>query len=490
MVKVEATRTKHPVLRAASCKVNQLYFSLLDDIPDQFALARARFYLVEQLEAAEQFDADLPGDLGAISSWIESNARQVGHQYRQYLEARKAGDARRYFTSKSHALYFLKSVAPTKLVDGAWLYGLVNHWRDARFSALIRTYLEELGEGVPEKNHVVIFKKLLASHGCDQWDKLSDAHYVQGAIQLSLAYHAADFLPEAIGYNLGYEQLPLHLLISAYELNELGIDPYYFTLHITVDNAASGHARKALQGLSDALPRIMDSKAFYRRVINGYNLNLLGACTNSIIDEFDLRDEMLAIFSAKCAVGARLHSDYCRVAGKSVNEWLSNPAQLSAFLDSMEQIGWIKRHQDPENSRFWKLIQGEHAEMFGVFNSYERQIVYDWITGDSAANHRPRQLTFKARRCLLDTLERDARGRQHSDAPRGVIRQHFSRPIDAAGQRDDFNMELRLLEEQLASLSSREAAMVVLTRLMSPAHHHTALGLMATRIFTTLLDDT
>lgn len=488
MPRIENSCSDDTVLDPASSETKQLYFSLLHDISDHSALARSCFYLVKQLKAAEQYDADLPKDLNALSSWIESNTRHVGIQYRQYLDARKAGGTRRYFTSKSHALYFLKSVAPTKLVDGAWLYGLLDRWRDARFSALIRIYLEELGEGIPDKNHVVIYKKLLASHGCDQWDKQSDAHYVQGAIQLSLAHHAADFLPELIGFNLGYEQLPLHLLIAAYELNELGIDPYYFTLHVTVDNAASGHAKKALQGLFDTLPRVADKEAFYRRVINGYKLNLLGASTNSIIAEFDLRKELLAVFAAKCAVGAaQLHSDYCRVAGKSINEWLSDPAQLPAFLDSLEQVGWIKRHQDPENSRFWKMIQGEHAEMFGVFNAYERQVIHDWIAGDSAVDFKSRQLTYKARRRLLDMLEQDVRGKQHGGMARSVIREHFSQPGDAAKHQDDFNMELRLLEEKLAGVSSKDAAMALLTRLMSPVHHHTAPGLMATRIFTRLL---
>ncbi|MFD2270388.1 iron-containing redox enzyme family protein [Undibacterium arcticum] len=89
-----------------------------------------------------------------------------------------------------------------------------------------------------------MYKKLLATHGCEQWDNLSDEHFVQGAIQLSLAQHADHFLPEVIGFNLGYEQPPLHLLITAYELNELGIDPTYFTLHFTIDNANTGHAKK------------------------------------------------------------------------------------------------------------------------------------------------------------------------------------------------------------------------------------------------------
>ena len=64
-----------------------------------------------------------------------------------------------------------------------------------------------------------------------------------------LALAATEYLPEVIGYNLGYEQLPLHLLISSYELSELGIDPYYFTLHVTIDNASTGHAQKAVQAV-------------------------------------------------------------------------------------------------------------------------------------------------------------------------------------------------------------------------------------------------
>src|SRR5690606_25225919 len=181
-----------------------------------------------------------------------------------------------------------------------------------------------------------------------------------------------EFLPEVIGFNLGYEQLPLHLLITAYELNELGIDPYYFTLHITVDNAAAGHAKKAVQAVFDAMPRIADRDAFYERVANGYKLNFLGTSTTSAIAGFELEQELLAILASKCATGAQLHSDYCRVGGKTINQWLSDATQLPAFLESLQELGWIRRHQAPENSRFWRLIEGEHSEMFGVFTAYEK----------------------------------------------------------------------------------------------------------------------
>jgi hypothetical protein len=76
-----------------------------------------------------------------------------------------------------------------------------------------------------------------------------------------------------------------------------------------------------------------------------------------------------------------MHSDYCRIAGKSINQRLSDPTQLPAFLESLEQGGWIKRHQNPERSRFWRLLEGEHAEMFGVFHAYERQVSMTGLPG-------------------------------------------------------------------------------------------------------------
>jgi hypothetical protein len=469
-----------------------VYFSLLSGNARAPAHASARDYLRLQLELAATMDSDLPDRMHDLQAWMERNTQEVGIQYRAYLEQRKAGAPRRYFSNKSHALYFLKCVAPTKLVDGAWLYGLLDRWNDARFAHLIKIYLEELGEGVPNKNHVVLYRELLASQGCEQWESLTDAHYVQGAIQLCLAHNANRFLPEVIGFNLGYEQLPLHLVITAYELNELGIDPYYFTLHVTVDNAATGHARKAVHGLLDAMPRIGDAGDFYRRVMNGYKLNMLGAGTTSVIASFDLERELTWIFQEKCAVGTHMHSDYCRVGGRTVNDWLSDPTQIPAFLASLEKAGWIKRNQEPQHSRFWNLIQGDNAEMFGVFTSYEQQVISDWISGDMSASAsppataRPRQLTYKAKQRLLDTLGHHAFGRKHSAATRGVIRQHYPHENGDGGQ-DDFNAELRTFEEKLAALSSKEETMSLLTQLMSPSSHHTAPGLMATRIFTRLI---
>ncbi|WEF34454.1 iron-containing redox enzyme family protein [Pseudoduganella chitinolytica] len=449
-------------------------------------------YLEQRLAEAAALPSDLPDSLDEMADWIARHTDAVGTEYREYLASRKAGAPRRYFQNKAQALYFLKAVAPTKLVDGAWLYGVLQRWDDEDFRPLIRIYLEELGNGVPDKNHVLIYRKLLAQHGCEHWQDLPDTHFVQGAIQLALAQSAETFLPELIGYNLGYEQLPLHLLITSYELNELGIDPYYFTLHVTVDNAATGHAHTALEGLKQIMPRVGDASDFLRRVANGFRLNDLGVGTTQAIASFDLERETVAMLAAKSTVGKNMHSDYCRVAGRTVNDWLADPAQIPTFLEKLEGQGWIRRGEPAANSRFWKLIHGERAEMFGVFSPYEQQLLQDWIAtpragsehapseqdGDTAT---PRVLSHRAMLRSMESLNQDSAPR--SIAPRGLIRHRF--PEDEHAW-ESIGCELRLLEARLAATGSKDEAMDMLVGLMAPDRHHTSAGLMATRVFSRL----
>ncbi len=468
-----------PLATAEGAK--DLYFSLYADpsaMPEH-----ARNFVAGQIAVARELPSDLPARLDQLQAWIEERTEIVGQQYRDYLAARKNGAPRRYFSCRAHALYFIKGVAPTKLVDGAWLYGLTRQWDDVAFHPLIKTYLEELGDGLPDKNHVTLYRKLLATHGCESWEDLGDDHFLQGALQLALGHHAEHFLPEVVGYNLGYEQLPLHLLITSYELNELGIDPYYFTLHVTVDNAASGHARKAVQAVHDLMPKVGDRDAFWQRVVDGYRLNELGASTTSVIGEFDLQAELVGILAAKSGVGKNMHSDYCRVAGRSVNDWLTDPEQIPAFLAALEGAGWIKRGEDVEHSRFWRLVEGERAEMFGVFNAYELQVLRDWITSttDGKPASAQRVLTARARQRTLDQLGQGAE-RDMAHPVRGLIRRHAN--LDDA----DAHNELRLLEQQVAAANGKQEAMQMLGRLLSPEIHHTAVGLMATRMYTQLFD--
>jgi hypothetical protein len=401
--------------------------------------------------------------------------------YRSYLDGRHAGAPRRFFSCRSHAMHFLRAVAPTKLVDGAWLYGLLQRWQDPRLAPLIRTYLEELGGGTAPQNHVLLYKQLLARYGCDRWQDGPDEHFTQGAVQLALAHNADEFLPELIGFNLGYEQLPLHLPITAYELNELDIDPYYFTLHVTVDNASTGHARKALQSVLDCMPRIGDAAEFYRRVGSGYQLNLVGMGTEQAIASFDLEQELLRVIADKASIGARLHSDYCRVGGRPIADWLSSPDGLPGLLTALQSAGWIRRGESPEQSRFWRLVTDEQAPMFGVFDAYEQQLLRDWIQADAG---RPRTAPvgnrFRRRPCVgpgtgVPTV-------LQGGATVGQIIAHHSGDRPAAGH----CAEVDSLFEQLAEVDTKAQAFAVLGGLLSPANHPTPVGLAATRLYADL----
>ncbi|RYF38520.1 MAG: iron-containing redox enzyme family protein, partial [Comamonadaceae bacterium] len=335
-----------------------LYERLLRETPGDAARGAAAELVRRELSLAQAEPCDLPQAPEGLFAWMQAHTQSVHASYGTYLAQRAAGAPRHYFSNRAHALYFLRTVAPTKLVDGAWLYGLVEHAHNPRFSDLVRTYVEELGEGDPDGNHVLLYRSLLAAHGLEQIDDLADEMYRQGALQLALGWNAQDFLPEIIGFNLGYEQLPLHLLITAYELNELGIDPYYFTVHATVDNADTGHARRACQAVLDTLPRMDDGGAFWARVRAGSKLADAGVGTGEAIAGFDMEREVLAVFARKAAAGSGAHSDYCRVAGRSINEWLSTPQDLPAFLQALQDNGWIRRGEPAPNSRFWGLLQG------------------------------------------------------------------------------------------------------------------------------------
>jgi hypothetical protein len=444
-----------------------LYQQLANREPDAGQRAAAAEFLRAKLADLEAADSGLPASPDDLCAWMEGNARRVHESYAAYLAERKAGGPRRFFTSRAHALFVLRSVAPTKLVDGAWLYGLLAHWQSPRLADLVRTYVEELGEGAMDKNHVVLYRNLLASHALDPLDDLPDALYEQGLVQLALGWNAQEFLPEVVGFNLGYEQLPLHLLVTAYELNELGIDPYYFTLHVTVDNADTGHARRACQAVLDLLPRMEDGGAFWRRVHAGCKLADAGLGTADIVGNFHIGHEALRILAQKARAGNGAHSDYCRVAGRSVNEWLRDPREIGDFVAALEQAGWIRFGQPAENSRFWSLLQGERAEMFGVFSSYELQVLHDWIRGPASADGRayteaPPSGTPK-RRATFRALARNAR------------------PI-APAEGATLDPDLDLLREQLRDADAAERN-ALLVRAMSPAQHWTPAGLEATRLF-------
>lgn len=464
-----------------------VYFSLLESKPSKKTQIESAGFLDNHFKQTAHYSTSMPANAEHLDAWLTEHNEIVGRQYHEYLEARKSGQPRWYFSTKSHALYFLRAVAPTKMVDGSWLYGLMQNWHDPRLASLIKIYLEELGDGVEAMNHVVLYRKLLKLNGCEDWKNLDDQFFTQGAVQLALAAHTDTHLPEVIGFNLGYEQLPLHLLITAYELKELNIDPYYFTLHTTIDNAQTGHARAAIEAVQEAMPMFGQSRQYMDRVIAGVKLNDAGLGTLDVINHFDLQGEVVRILQSKANIGQFMHSDRCVIGGKTVNEWLADQDEVARFLLEMEKTGWIKRHQNPEESPFWKVIAGDKAAMFGVFTAYEQQVIYDWIAGEVidtlpmlARLGRPWRMVEKQ---LL--AKDDARNSQYGN----VYDLHTGhRLAKRLPLENDFNQDQVSFERYIRNISNENELMRFLGEWISPAKHHTTLGLCATRYFKSHMD--
>lgn len=368
-------------------KNQQSYHDLVDfflnpKIESDDKKRKATDFLKKEIQSLE-LDIDFPSQINEVDDWLITQNKAQCSQYQLYLEKRKKGAEREYFKNIAQAYEFLIKIAPVKRVDGSWLYSIIRYWNDPIFRDLIQIYLEELGLGGAKSNHVCVFDDLLLNLGLEHFIlDLEDKYYHQPAIQLALAYAPSEFIPEIIGFNLGYEQLPLHLLISNYELNELGINAQYFNLHITIDNFDNGHANLSTKALEKIYTKFKDKKNFMNKVKVGFSLNNKGISSIQIIKNLNLEAMVVKILQRKALVGNMIHNERCKINQKTINQWLSTPNSVEEFLNVLIEKKWINLGKDPTESRFWQLINHEEGKMFGVFNTTEKQIIYDWIAAE------------------------------------------------------------------------------------------------------------
>lgn len=420
-------------------------------------------------EKAESYLSDLIKNLNIDTlGWLDQPAQveqhlleqhhQICATFQAYVNRRKQQQPREYFPTVSHAFEFLAKVAPVKLVDGAWLYSTVPNCNQPELKDLIYIYLEELGLGHPRANHVTMYQDLLSHYELNSYaEHLDDSYYEQAAVQLALAYAPAKYLSLVIGFNLGYEQLPLHLLITNYELAELGIDPHYFNVHITIDNVHNGHAQKSLQAFIQHFNQAEDPQIYLELIKKGYVLNDIGKSSSQIIKELDIGQMALKVFQNKALIGQYIHNQKCQFSGKTINDWLSDPAQITEFLQVMIEKGWIVKDAPVEQSRFWKMIDHPEGKMFGVFNATEKQIIKDWIQGAGLATRL------------------SSRSATPSQAK-----------IEPAMSRMD-QQRLNQLKSRFMRCEGAEQKIDLLIPYTAPHMHHTEIGLWATRQLSQLL---
>jgi len=222
----------------------------------------------------------------ALEHWLKAETEQTTGRLGEYVKRRKAGGGREMFRDREDAVRWCRESAVVKYVDGSWLQGTfrctsgtnlaVNdvlsvlnglssgsggsrrvkegvkaERRAARTSWQVLS--EELGDGDLERSHVAAYQSLMDSLSSQDrsgpaprgyqrrfvsWlagpdgdsDQPDKQPWIAALLQLTITSSPDEFLPEILGFNVSYEGLPLHLLITTKELRELAIDPYYFVV--------------------------------------------------------------------------------------------------------------------------------------------------------------------------------------------------------------------------------------------------------------------
>jgi hypothetical protein len=439
----------------------QLYYKLhnLERHPEILPECRQLLLSLLSTTLTEAFKTPEPSILSiptfsrtSLNDFLKAKDTTVTTQYEAYVTRRRAGAPREMFATKPEAEWWLKQSAPVKFVDGAWLGHIHKTSTPFAFRNITKNawqvLSEELGDGDVIKNHVHVYRALMHSIGADlprndDVDFIHARHALDSAnvwkaavAQLVISLFPHDFMGEVLGFNLAYESLPLHLLKTVKELRELGLSAFYFELHISIDNADSGHAAMAVAAVCDYIDLVGQREGeeaagvAWRRVQAGYVLAEGLGTTPKIErkqsrglvapahaeeaplyvnakqyhhvpktrlagvkpeDDFRITSKrtekegrVLEVFARKTLVAHKIHcNSRLRIGKRLLVEWL----EPNAFTDVKWQKDFL---EDLSNCKPW-VVKGESSEsrlikelswegkMFGSFTQTEVEIVKAWI---------------------------------------------------------------------------------------------------------------
>lgn len=193
--------------------------------------------------------------------------------------------------SKEAYIWGIEQIAPMILIDGCWLQNSIflQHDYPDISDLLFEIYCDEIGNGKLQQNHPFIFRQLLNSLSinlppADSEDFIEYHGFINSAFDLpvymlALSSHTTEFLPELLGLNMAIEVSGLgkDYMRLVDEWKYWGINPKIASIHISIDNIASGHtflAKKAIQiYMDDVLHRTGDYAILdmqWQRIYSGY----------------------------------------------------------------------------------------------------------------------------------------------------------------------------------------------------------------------------
>lgn len=411
----------------------ELYYKLqnLDQYPE--ILPRARDLLISMFSEtlAAALKKSQSGILSVkqytregLTTFIQTKDDEMTKKWEEYLTRRKAGSPKELFKDREEAKWWLKQVAPAKYVDGAWL-GHINKITtpfELRRATKIawQVLSEELGDGDVRKNHVYVYEQLMKEIGSglpngDTADFIHPRHNLNEAAvwkaavaQLLISLFPHEFLPEILGFNLHFEGLTMETLKAAKEVEELKFNAYYFFLHVTIDNADSGHTMMAMQAVIEYFEQLQSTqgseavKHAWRRFQIGFILSdglpttpQSPSMRTPAVDSFPRTEheaQVIKIIQAKAAVSHKIHcGTRLKIGRQTLFEWLEPTALASKawqmeFLDEFTNTTpWIRKGNSAKSRLIQELSWG--GKMFGSFTQNEVEIFKRWI--DSMGSYDP-----------------------------------------------------------------------------------------------------
>ncbi|KAK5009169.1 hypothetical protein LTR28_002345, partial [Elasticomyces elasticus] len=189
------------------------------------------------------------------------------------------------------------------------------------------------------------------------------------------------------------------------ELQELKLDAYYFVLHISIDNAASGHAAMAMEAAVEYIEQMQKAQGdvaalqAWKRVQAGFILAeglpttpespSLVRHVEPPFPRTDFEAAVVEVFIRKAAVAHKIHcNSVLKIGRRTLIEWLEPTAfkETKWQMEFLHDLGsckpWVIKGNSGK-SRLTRELAWE-GKMFGSFTQTEVEVVKRWI--DSLGN--------------------------------------------------------------------------------------------------------